>query len=129
MNKVELKQLAMQSKQDLIVKRRMQRELKEAALCGGYELVYPFVSYAEEEQIKSKVEVLKRQGNTARSIKNLIGWYAPKTLKEKVADKDQNANKDQLGKKQSQKSLESVEEPKFGEGTIEYLAIRAIMDD
>lgn len=66
----------------------MQREKKEAALCGGYELVYPFVSYAEEELIKNKVEMLKHKGNTARSIKNLIGWHVPKTLKEKLAEKE-----------------------------------------
>ena len=44
-----MRNLAMQSKQDLIVKRRLQREAKEATLCGDYELVYPFLTYKEEE--------------------------------------------------------------------------------
>ena len=54
-----MKQLAQQSKQDLIIRKRLQREQNEAALCGGYELVYPFVSYEEEEIIKHKVNSLK----------------------------------------------------------------------
>ena len=54
-----MKQLAQQSKQDLIIRKRLQREQNEAALCGGYELVYPFVSYEEEEIIKNRVNALK----------------------------------------------------------------------
>lgn len=79
----------MQSKQGLIIRKRLQREKTEAALCGGYELIYPFVSYEEDELIKTKVALVKQQGNQARSIKNLIGLNAPKTLKEKLAEKEQ----------------------------------------
>ena len=78
----------MQSKQDLIIKKRMLREKNEDALKGGYQLVYPFVSYEEEEQIKNKVQVLKSQGVVGRSVKAQIGLDAPKTLKEKLAEKE-----------------------------------------
>ena len=50
-SKANMRNLAMQSKQDLILKKRLLREKNEAALCGGYELIYPFVTYEEEEQI------------------------------------------------------------------------------
>jgi len=54
-----MRSLAQQSKQGLIIRKRLQREQNEAALCGGYELVYPFVTYEEEEIIKNKVNLLK----------------------------------------------------------------------
>ena len=47
-----MRNLAAQSKQDLLTKKRLMKEKIERALCGGYELVYPFVSYEEEERIK-----------------------------------------------------------------------------
>ena len=50
-----MRNLAMQSKHSLIIRKRLLREKTEAALCGGYELIYPFVSYEEEELIKAKV--------------------------------------------------------------------------
>ena len=50
-------------KQDMIVKKRLMREKKEKTLKGGYELVYPFVSYAEEEKIKERVAILKGNGH------------------------------------------------------------------
>ena len=64
-------------------------------------MVFPFVSYEEEELIKNKVNVLRNQGNQARSIKNIIGLNAPKTLKEKLAEKEANAHKDHLARKAS----------------------------
>ena len=60
MSKVSLRNLALQSKQDLLIKKRLIREKTEKALCGGYELIYPFVTYEEEEKIKEKVAVLKQ---------------------------------------------------------------------
>ena len=124
-----MRSLAQQSKQGLIIRKRLQREQNEAVVCGGYELVFPFVSYEEEEMIKSKVNVLKAQGNQCRSIKNIIGLNAPKTLKEKLAEKEANAHKDHLARKASQNSLESDEKPKFGEGTIEHQAVVKIIED
>ena len=58
-SKANMRNLAMQSKQDLILKKRLLREKNEAALCGGYELIYPFVSYEEEEQINKQVSQLR----------------------------------------------------------------------
>ena len=57
-------------------------------MCGDYELVYPFITYKEEEQIKEKAALLKQQGSQNRSIKYLIGFQAPKSLKDKLAEKD-----------------------------------------
>ena len=54
-SKVHMRNLAMQSKQDLIIKKRLLREKNEGATCGGYELIYPFISYEEEEKIREKV--------------------------------------------------------------------------
>ena len=62
------------------------REKAEKALCGQYELVYPFVSYAEEERIREKVQVLKSQGHAGKSVRPQLGLDAPKTLKEKLAE-------------------------------------------
>ena len=83
-----MRDLAMQSKQDLIIKKRLMREKNELAVCGGYDLIYPFVSYEEEEKIREKVAQLKSQGVNARSVKSQIGLDAPKTLKEKLAEKE-----------------------------------------
>ena len=51
--------IAQQAKEEHIIKKRLLREKAEKALCGGYELVYPFVTYAEEERIRLKVTQLK----------------------------------------------------------------------
>ena len=45
-------------KQDMIIKKRLLREKKEQTLKGGYQLIYPFISYAEEEKIKERVATL-----------------------------------------------------------------------
>lgn len=55
-----MRNLAQQSKQELIIKKRLLREQNERALQGGYELIYPFVTYKEEETIKQKVAQLQR---------------------------------------------------------------------
>ena len=60
MTKANLRNLAQQSKQELIIKKRLLREKNERALQGGYELIYPFVTYEEEEQIKQRVAQLQR---------------------------------------------------------------------
>ena len=43
----------------MLIKKRLIRENTEKALCGSFELVYPFITYQEEERIKEKVNVLK----------------------------------------------------------------------
>lgn len=58
-SKANIRVLAAQSKQDLLIKKRLMREQTERALCGGYELIYPYVTYEEEERIKEKVNLLK----------------------------------------------------------------------
>ena len=85
-----MQNLAKQAKDDLQIKKRLIREKNEKALCGGYELIYPFVTYEEEERIKEKVIVLKNQGQQARSVKTLMGMDAPRTLKEKLAELKEN---------------------------------------
>ena len=90
MSKVSMQNLAKQAKDDLQIKKRLIREKNEKALCGGYELIYPFVTYEEEERIKEKVIVLKNQGQQARSVKTLMGMDAPRTLKEKLAELKEN---------------------------------------
>ena len=87
-SKANLRNLAMQSKHDKINKKRLVREKNEKALCGGYELIYPFVTYEEEDIIKDKVTHLRTQGFQGKSVKNMMGLDAPKTLKEKLADKE-----------------------------------------
>ena len=62
-SKVEIKLLAQQMKQDMIIKKRLMREKKEKTLKGGYELVYPCISYAEEEKIKERVAILTSNGH------------------------------------------------------------------
>ena len=89
-SKVSMQNLAKQAKDDLQIKKRLIREKNEKALCGGYELIYPFVTYEEEERIKEKVIVLKNQGQQARSVKTLMGMDAPRTLKEKLAELKEN---------------------------------------
>lgn len=42
------------------MRKRLLREKTEATLCGGYELIYPFVTYEEEELIKARVALLKQ---------------------------------------------------------------------
>ena len=39
--------------------KRLQREKHEAKLCGDYELVYPLVSYKEEEAIRERIAELR----------------------------------------------------------------------
>ena len=41
--------------------KRLQREKQEAKLCGNYELVYPVVTYKEEEAIKDRMAELREQ--------------------------------------------------------------------
>ena len=53
------------------------REKNERALQGGYELIYPFVTYEEEEHIKQRVAQLQKQGLQGKSVKALIGLNAP----------------------------------------------------
>ena len=48
-------------------------------------MIYPFVTYAEEELIKEKVAQLVKQGHMNKSVKSMLGLDAPKTLKEKLA--------------------------------------------
>ena len=55
--------MAQQSKHDLIMKKRLIRERNEKALKGGYDLIYPFVTYEEEQMIGRKVAVLRQQGH------------------------------------------------------------------
>lgn len=50
-----MRTMAMQSKYELINDKRLQRETTEKATCGGYQIIYPFVTYAEEDLIKEKV--------------------------------------------------------------------------
>ena len=85
-----MQNLAKQAKDDLLIKKRLIREKNERALCGGYELIYPFVSYEEEERIKDKINVLRNNGYQARSVKTLMGMDAPRTLKEKLAELKEN---------------------------------------
>ena len=66
------------------MKKRLIRERNERALKGGYDLIYPFVSYEEEQMISSKVSVLRQQGHQGQSVKTLLGGDAPKTVKEKA---------------------------------------------
>lgn len=81
-----MRNLAQQSKQDMIIKKRLLREKNERALCGGYELIYPFVTYEDEEKIKERVTQLQRHGHQGKSVKTMIGLNAPQTLKEKLAN-------------------------------------------
>jgi cellobiose-specific phosphotransferase system component IIB len=85
MTKANMRNLAARSKQDLIIKKRLLREKNEKATCGDYDLIYPFVTYAEEELIKEKVAQLEKKGVVTKSVKTMIGLDAPKSLKEKLA--------------------------------------------
>jgi len=44
-----------QSKDYLKKKKRLARERNEFRLKGGYELIYPIVSYYEEDKIKERI--------------------------------------------------------------------------
>ena len=66
------------------MKKRLIRERNERALKGGYELIYPFVSYEEEQMINNKVAVLRQQGHSGQPVKTLMGYDAPRTIKEKA---------------------------------------------
>lgn len=101
--------MAQQSKQDLINSKRLQREVNEKATCGGYQVIYPFITYAEEDLIKDKVVLLKASGHAGRSVKAQIGLDAPKTLKEKLATAalttKGEGGKEGVNNRSSQKSL------------------------
>ena len=69
-SKANMRNLAQQSKQDMIIKKRLLREKQEMQLKGGYNLIYPFVTYEEEELIKEKVASLRAHGHTGKSVKS-----------------------------------------------------------
>ena len=53
------KTMVQHNKEEILKKKRLLREKHEAELCGNYELVYPIVSYKEEEAIKNRIYELK----------------------------------------------------------------------
>ena len=111
------------------------------ALCGGYDLVYPFITYEEEEKIKDQVALLKQMGHQGKSYKQMIGLDAPKSLKERLAsmqEKDQLKKqpgdptaKDTNGKLSSMSLQDAKSEKKIqlGENSIEMAAITTMVDD
>ena len=48
-----------QSKEYMRKKRRLNREKNENLLKGNYELIYPIVSYHEEDKIREKISQLE----------------------------------------------------------------------
>ena len=92
--------------------------------------MYPFVNYAEEELIRDKVTLLKQQGHVGRSVKNVIGLDAPKTLKEKLAEKEQTTGV-KVNVRSSQKSLHDCPDKvqQLGENTIEMAAIEKLVEE
>ena len=50
-----LKEQMQVSKEDLRKKKRLLREKHEREFQGDYDLIYPVVSYMEEEMIKEKI--------------------------------------------------------------------------
>ena len=58
-SKANIRTLALQSKENLVVKKRLIRERNEKALKGGYELIYPYISYEEEEKVRERTELLR----------------------------------------------------------------------
>jgi hypothetical protein len=55
MDKASWKAKQIQDKNDIRKKKRLLREKNEAKLCGNYDLVYPIVSYAEEDMIRDRI--------------------------------------------------------------------------
>lgn len=58
-NGKSLKEQMQLSKEHMRRKKRLARERNESRLKGNYELIYPLVSYFEEEKIREKMEQLK----------------------------------------------------------------------
>jgi hypothetical protein len=56
MDKAAWKAHLKQEKHNKARKKRLQREKYEKDNCGGYQLIYPLVSYAEEDIISARIE-------------------------------------------------------------------------
>ena len=56
MEKAAWKEHLKEEKRERLRMKRLAREKFEKENCGGYCLVYPFVSYAEEDMISARIE-------------------------------------------------------------------------
>ena len=56
MDKVAWKAHLKQEKKDKCRRKRLAREKFEKENCGGYQLIYPFVTYAEEDMINARID-------------------------------------------------------------------------
>jgi hypothetical protein len=56
MDKAAWKAHLKKDRKDKIKRKRLAREKYEKDHCGGYQLIYPFVSYAEEDMINARIE-------------------------------------------------------------------------
>ena len=59
-SKANIRSLAQQSKENLVAKKRLIRERNEKALKGGYELIFPYITYEEEEKVRERTEQLRQ---------------------------------------------------------------------
>ena len=82
---------------------------------------------------------MKNSGSVARSYKTMLGLDAPKSLKEKLAAQNEITSATKVVTKKKEKAAdrsggESEEDsdelqPQFGENTIEYNAVKKIMEE